>query len=120
MTRIGGWWRLWIVASVLLGALTWLATSQTRDIYSTRSYMTESEAREWVQDQGLRAKACDIAGLPRVSASPDDRGYYAGSFSCTSDRQYILSFIYALIPAALLAAIGLTCRWVWRGFRGTD
>jgi hypothetical protein len=118
MQKMGGWWRLWVVASVLLGVPTWIISANTHDVSDYQSDMTRVEAEAWVARAQAKVHRCGLSGKPDIAAQPDiSGGLYSGSFYCTSDRQYILSYFYALLPGAILAAIGLTGRWVFRGFR---
>lgn len=118
MMKLGGWWRLWVVASVLLGVLAFFIARDVKDVSSFRYAMTEAEARAWVDEGKRRTHACDIMGHEAVEAlGHDGQSDYQGSYSCTSDGQYISAFLWFFAPGAFLAAIGLTLRWIYRGFR---
>lgn len=112
---MSGWRRLWIVLSILLGAVTYLIEY---DAYSRASAFIEYQGNNedfWRLAHRTRALGnCDWATAKADTEYPNSHGYVV---SCTNADPWLFASLWALLPAALMAAIGLTVRWIYRGFR---
>jgi len=113
---MSGWRRLWIVLSILLGVPAGLIAYDAQRHYVYERYTVET-AQAGVDNEGRRAmRIC--SQVPRIAARQDEYGPdYTLSFSCKPKNAGFLAFLWALLPGALLAAIGLTSRWIYRGFK---
>lgn len=110
---LSGWVRLWIVASVLLGILTYLIA---HDIYSHASaiipYNGDSD-QFWRHAMSNR----DLGDCIWSTAKAD---YWMASkyyVTCNNADPWLFAGLWAFAPGLGLAAVGLVCRWVYRGFR---
>jgi len=115
---MSGWRRLWVVASILLGAPTLLIAMSVKDFQeSMRNEKDVSVATRWVNDTTLEMRSrCNPKEVAKAEWDSYGGGY-TGYAYCTTKQQIALSFLFALLPGALLAALGLTIRWIYRGFR---
>jgi hypothetical protein len=115
MTIKGGWQRLWIVLSILFGVPAFLIA------YDINSRGFAEVA--WAGDNQAFWKAARQApGLANCdwSTAKSDSSFDGSAFvSCKTTDPLTPALLWALFPAALMAAIGLTVRWVYRGFRPT-
>jgi hypothetical protein len=118
MHRLGGWWRLWIVATTVLAAGLFAMQFQPRqrDIVETESYLTaEAVAHRLVQVRRDIKPRCVPTSYFEIPARHKD-GDYLLVFACRSWASLWTMIGLALLPGALLLAIGLAVRWVRTGF----
>ncbi len=123
---LSGWRRLWLVVSALLAIPTYLIAADANSyafvtVPATPAMATLS-GQEWI-DEGYwsaQRNRRELRGciLPTTRVMP---GYNEGEYNVSCDRRpvnvFFDSILWALLPAILLAAIGLTTRWVYRGFK---
>lgn len=112
--KLGGWWRIWVVASVLLGAFVLLVSADTNDIYNYAQSPTRAEAETYARSESIRL--CGAPGYGSVSPKYDNSAFEA-TVACRSSGLIARTFLFAFFPALILATIGLTLRWIIRGFR---
>lgn len=115
---MSGWRRLWIVASVLLGIPAYLIAVDSYRLKLYENYASLAEAKRGLDlAMGLAQARC-LTPPNSLKAYPSGYGeaHYL-SFSCDTFAQYFDAVPWALLPALILAAIGLTIRWIYRGFK---
>lgn len=116
---MSGWRRLWIVLSLVFGAfaamLTWDPTHT--------EYVTLEAGQFTTWDNFWK--------LPKVEAATKNcgagrvRGEYGWggdtsptyTLECPAKDPLGTSLLWALLPAVVMAAVGLIVRWIYRGFR---
>lgn len=106
--RLGGWWRLWIVLTVLWGCL---AVTRVRNAWPQSTdpglpnYFPASVER-WTAIPRDSLKVGDIIGPPPQFTASGVR------------KQAALDGLeFWAIPTFVILLLGLTARWIWRGFR---
>lgn len=106
--RLGGWWRLWIVLTVLWGSI---ATARVRNAWPQSTdpglpNYVPANFEKWTTVPTDSLKIGDVIGPPpeftaaglRKKAIMDGLDFWA-------------------IPSLLVLVFGLAARWIWRGFR---
>jgi hypothetical protein len=113
---MSGWRRLWIVLSVIFGALAF-----------TEAWHDYSHASAWVAYDGnsvaFWARARADEGLRGCDVSTMRTGYQSGNgwwVSCDTSDPFTPALLWFFAPGMAMAVIGLTVRWIWRGFRPRD
>lgn len=113
---MSGWRRLWLTASVILGlpaAFLGYETEKHHVAY-VDAYKGESNPTFWVRArQHADLKDCDWG------SATADRDMFMNSYrvQCNNPSRYFDAFLWGLLPALLMAVVGLTARWIYRGFR---
>lgn len=123
MTRLGGWWRLWIVASIALGIIPAIIAFQDNHL-EWRSVSpapvavepTKAESSAIRQDVNEARRRCIVKDNDSV------RGFDNGqevvfSSSCVTIRTINAAIFAFFAPGAMLLAIGLAVSWVRQGFK---
>lgn len=110
---MSGWRRLWIVLSILFAVPTFLL------VYD--SYSTAFADIAWNGDNNAfwaaaysepALRECD---WPTAKAEPAIGTY--SMVTCKTNDPFMPALLWSLFPAVLMAAVGLTIRWIYRGFR---
>jgi|JI10StandDraft_1071094.scaffolds.fasta_scaffold416410_2 hypothetical protein len=136
MKTMSGWRRLWIVLSIIFG----LAAGSI-DYFSNKRLFQSFEATQEKLNK-VPPVMTMIGGAPILSSLKGDALFweavrreidltrcaapahaepsYGGAYwiSCPLKRDLVPTVGWALLPALIMAAAGLTCRWIYRGFRG--
>jgi len=112
---MSGWRRLWVVFSILLGVPALMLGYESEKRLFAYVDQTEGETPDafWKRAQIIPAlKDCDWGSAEAPHA-------YGKTYrvECDNRNRYIASIRWAFLPALLMALIGLTCRWIYRGFR---
>ena len=120
---MSGWRRLWIVLSILIGVPTLLIAYHDGshvNAYITADQKIQSLTGQQFWDQlALQAKRERSELGSCIPATVRMEHAYEWSYSITCDRNDALvpALLWALLPAALMWAVGKTMRWIYRGFR---
>lgn len=112
---MSGWRRLWIVLSIILGALAFLAAYDANS-----SGFAEVKYTDGMSNAAFWQKARESSALSDCdwTTAKADAGFSDSMFvTCTNKNPAGPAFLWALAPAAFMAAAGLTIRWIYRGFR---
>ena len=117
---MSGWRRVWVVLSILFGlpaAYIAYDTNMARETFYGRT-QAEIDDADW---RGVEAQLNCTArtGTHRTLSSytTEDRGKFDVYFTCRKRNSLGFALALGLAPALLMAAVGLTMRWIWRGFR---
>lgn len=116
---MSGWRRLWIVASILAGVPTYYIAADSDKAYGTRYGMTFAEVEKTYAGDVI-SETCEGKVSSYTTVSYNREGpvtTYDLHASCQRTGSSFRSFLWSLLPAILMAAIGLTMRWIYRGFR---
>ncbi len=112
---MSGWRRLWIVLSLLLGIPAGLIAYDAHD--STYAYVpyTAGMKNEAFWQAAYRHPVLQDCVWSTAEAMPPigDEAMVTCSISGALD----MALVWALAPGLLLGALGLTIRWIYRGFR---
>lgn len=109
---MSGWHRLWLVFSILLGA----------PIFALQYADRETAFISWSGDNAAFWRAahandslqhCDWR-TAHVDPENFDNSYLV---SCSVKNSIAWASLWALIPGAIIGALGFTIAWVIRGFR---
>ena len=111
---MSGWRRLWIVLSVVLGGISFAIAL---DAYSRASavvpYHGNGDTAFWQRAQESPSlRDCEAATMKAEFETGD--GWWV---SCQNGDPYTPAFLWAIVPAVFMAAVGLTLRWIYKGFR---
>ncbi len=110
---MSGWRRLWIVASLLFGALTYLvAYDNYRRASALMDFNGDSEAF-WMAAHHNR----ELGNCIWATAKADHWTGTTYMISCQNADPWLFASLWAFLPAIILAVVGITVRWVYRGFR---
>ena len=112
---MSGWRRLWITASILLGipAILLGYEAEKHHIGYVDKYQGDTNGSFWKRAQGMPSlKDCDWG-----SATSSHMFGNSYRIQCNNPSRYFDAFLWGLLPALLMALIGLTARWIYRGFR---
>jgi hypothetical protein len=110
---LGGWARLWIVVSILLGVLTYLIAHDAYSRASTIIPYNGNSDHFWATARASH----DLSDCLWATAKAD---YWMGSeymVTCQNADPWLFAILWAFVPGLVLAIIGLVCRWIYRGFR---
>lgn len=120
--RLGGWWRLWLLFSVALGAIVFAATFDPKptklEWIETVPAGTKIDYEKW-RDDRLAGRACmDDFVYPLHITPLNGRPNAPGTIHmwCNPKPDYSTPLTRALIPGALLLILGLAFSWVRAGF----
>jgi hypothetical protein len=122
MRELGGWWRLWMVVSVVLGGLVFVATFRPHptklEWVETVPANAKVDYERWRAER-LAGRRCqeDFVFPLRLRPTGQSGGPDTLNMWCTPTRDYLTPSLLALIPGALLLVAGLTFAWVRAGFR---
>ena len=122
MTNLGGWWRLWIVCSILIGAVIFASTFDP-----TPKSLNFSEAvpagkkvdyDKW-RDEKLHGRTCLNSMDYPIHLVPknDPEGPGTLILWCEPVPNLKEALLWSLVPGLSLLALGLTFSWVRAGFR---
>lgn len=117
MNKLGGWWRLWLVFSVLVTASMLFTAISSPDVQDYTPEIPGAAVAAWNEDALHKVRACGFLSRPAVLVTREPSGTYIGYYSCTSRAQYGLVALMGIIVSGLIAGVGLTVRWIYRGFR---
>ena len=110
---MSGWRRLWLVLSVLLGAFAFLlANDNYSQAWADVAWNGDNEAFWQAAHANPRLSNCDWG---TAEAKYPNGGSY--TVYCQTADPWLFALIWAFFPAVIMAAVGLTVRWVYRGFR---
>jgi hypothetical protein len=145
--RLGGWWRLWIVASVIYGAiivvLTWNSYSRVESISYEASHIKRLSDQTLLILGGrvqppISADTPKWASAPIILEMPNGHEFkvlgnttpeqskevakdYVGVLNSIATEQRISALQHAFLAWAvsclLVLALGGAVRWIYRGFR---
>jgi len=125
LSPMSGWRRLWIVLSILTGIPT--ALVGWTEWYTERAFVTAPEELHSLESKAFTKAMGDLAlqqNPAMANCAPRTMRANASfdwSYDITCTRPVALAaaiaLLLALVPATLMAAVGLTVRWIYRGFR---
>jgi hypothetical protein len=122
---MSGWKRLWIVLSVVIGAPVFAAT-HSMGAKAYVSVQPSAEVRElqgqafWnaLFEQAKREhRSVRSCVLPTVRMQSSFGTYYSVECDRLTINVTIEAFLLAFLPALAMWIVGVTSRWVYRGFR---
>lgn len=119
MQRIGGWWRLWIVSTIISGVVlfTLQFAPRQRDIVEVKSYPTldamAQRAVEAAREVRPRCVPTSYIEMPMQHSS----GEFMLAIACRSWASLLRIIGISIVPGAVLLVLGLTVQWVRIGFR---
>ena len=141
MMRLGGWWRLWVFLSLVwilaisaYAYMTWPSEAQAAH-HPAFIYQLEAKQRETLVADGAASTGTAVdmpngyrlqfkMGVEELAYTAVARAYQEITVRAqTEARREHLRIIaaLALIPSAVLAALGAGVAWVRRGFKkGTE
>lgn len=113
---MSGWRRLWIALSVVFGlgafALAWNANA---NVLADISY-DGNDAAFWERARAdAQLQACDPLTMRTVFRGTN--GWYV---SCETKDPFTPALLWSIVPALIMALIGLVVRWIYRGFRRAE
>lgn len=112
---MSGWQRLWIVASILMGlpvgATVYSAASQASASVSYPAGMTSAQFWQNAHREPQLSK-CDWTTAKAEFPVGD-----SWLVRCDTPGALAAALPWALVPGLILGGIGLTVRWIFRGFR---
>lgn len=147
LTRLGGWWRLWIVASVIYGAIvvvfTWNTFPRMENISYEKDHLKSLSDRTLqilgghVQPQAPSdtpqwARSPIILEMPNGhtfevlgNTTPEQTQEVAKDYvrvlnSITSERRLsalFYAFLAWVFPCLVILAVGAAMHWIYQGFR---
>jgi hypothetical protein len=115
-TRLGGWWRLWLVLAcswtIRAGVVAWTTWPATPPAYLGYTDPKTGKPVIYLDDNGNPLPKPPISTDPlyfdKVAALPSER------------RQAVLDDVWFwLWPPTILCLVGLGSRWIYRGFQPT-
>lgn len=110
---MSGWRRLWIVSSVVFGVLAFLIAHENNSRASSYVSWNGNDEAFWSAAYADPALAgCDWR---TAEAKYPIAGSY--SVSCETRDPFTPALPWAFLPAMFMAVVGLTLRWIYRGFR---
>jgi hypothetical protein len=113
---MSGWRRLWIALSVLFAIPTaFLAYEVNSRLGATIAYIGDDE-KFWRSAH----EEPDLSGCNWRTAEATFRTGNGWWVACQAHDPITPAFLWALVPALLMAVGGLLVRWVYRGFRPTS
>jgi hypothetical protein len=114
---MSGWRRLWIVSSVLFGVFAGIIAWQpTRHDYVQVSNAVKTNVDLWATPQ-MRDEVIRCAGGMKATYVWGDSSTYTYVVDCDNPDPLTASLLWACVPAIVMATVGLTVRWIYRGFR---
>ena len=126
MNRLSGWWRGWVVISVLWTLFAIAAAWPSRENRAFDMFPA-GQASERVADLIRNAPdSCVPSSIETTTAAIDDPNagaagsgtpYLQASLSCRPKGGVWLLVLFVIIPPLILAALGLAIKWVAQGFR---
>jgi disulfide bond formation protein DsbB len=146
VSKLGGWWRLWVVLSVLLVIFAIYVTINEKDYWESSNGPSQSMAFSCIPFTKLTSETIEseIAGdsydreaegeyvvidgkITQLAADdPRNRNFTHQSgpkptakfeTRCSSWSALTVNIFTVSLFAALVAALGLAFRWIFRGFR---
>lgn len=119
--RLGGWWRLWVVISVVFGAAVFAINFNPNPAKLEWSEQVPDGVKvdyeKWRDDRLAGRKCAEGFTFPLDLSQRDTPNSRVVTMWCTPTPNYLKPLGFALIPGALLLIVGLTFAWVWAGFR---
>lgn len=121
---MSGWRRLWIVLSIVLGIPVFAIAYDDRSrIYTTlepNQYVQSLQGQEFwdaLFEQSLHEERSTRSCLISTVRMESFGQYY--SVSCERDPTDVIieALLLALIPGLFMLLVGLTIRWIYRGFK---
>jgi len=146
---VGGWWRLWIVASVIYGAIvavfTWNSYPRVESISYEASHLKllsdrtllilggrvqppiPADTPKWGRDPIIlempNGHKFEVLGNTTPDQSKEVAKDYVGVLSSIANERRISALHYAFlawaVPCLLVLALGWAVSWIYRGFRRT-
>ena len=147
VARLGGWWRLWIVASVVYGAIiavfTWNSYPRVGSISYEASHLKllsdrtllilggrvqppiPADTPKWAHGPIIlempNGHKFEVLGNTTPEQSKEVAKDYVGVLNSIANEQRISALQYAFlawaVPCLLVLALGWAVIWIYRGFR---
>lgn len=117
---MSGWRRLWIVLSIIFGAfaaiLSWQPNHTEYVTIPTNQFTDWDSFWKIPKVEAVTTANCGY-GTIRGERSYGYDGTTTYRLECPAKDPLTTSLLWALVPAIVMAAVGLIVRWVYRGFR---
>jgi len=121
-SKLGGWWRLWVLLTVVLGVLVFVASFEPNPAKLEWVESVPADAKinyeKW-RDEKLAGRTCKDAFVFPIRSWPlgaRPNTPHTMQMSCNPKPDYQRPIALALIPGALLLMVGLAFAWVRAGF----
>ena len=110
---MSGWRRLWLVLSVLFGALAfWIAHDSYSRAWAHVPWNGDNKAFWSAAHSNPRLSECDWSTAEAKYPIGHEYTVY-----CETRYPFTRALPWAFVPALFMAAVGLAIRWIYRGFR---
>lgn len=120
---MSGWKRLWIVLSILLGLVSGaMAFGQVNAIdhefaYQLNGIKFDPAAFKARAEMEPALRNCEWSTAKATAGSGMSGSRQLFRVRCNDWRRYWITVLFSFLPALILSTIGLTVRWIWRGFK---
>jgi len=110
---MSGWRRLWIVLSIVFGALAfWVAFDANYRIWADVPWHGDNDAFWSAAHANPQLHDCNWETAEAKYPIGEMYTVY-----CITKDPFTPALLWALMPALFMALVGLTIRWIYRGFR---
>lgn len=112
---MSGWRRLWITLSILFGVPATVAGYEAEKYLSTYVDLYDGQTNDGFWKMVKANPALSSCDWREANATKSFGKTYR--IQCRNLDAPVYALMWGLLPAFLMALIGLTSRWIYRGFK---